>query len=238
MSQTFSRGDYFADLQTRIPNWSLHFTSLDAATFLDDAVREYSRYNPRDVRAGVRGAGIALYSLPASFDPGFSEIVSVEFPVGSNPPEFLHDDEWHLFEKGGNTLGPGTRIQLTQVTPGDGEYFVVAFTRQHSVDSSSTTIEDADFQGVSLLQAAYACEAAATRLSDSTDSTIVGDSVRHETQREAYESRASAYRKLAYQSLGLPLGEDGELANAPYGIDVDWDLKYQHGERFAWHRRR
>ena len=73
------------------------WSDLQINQWINDAIAEYSVHFPRQLNTTIETtAGSRVYDLPA----GFQNLVSVEYPTGEDPPEYLqrldyqHPDFW------------------------------------------------------------------------------------------------------------------------------------------------
>src|SRR6266702_34791 len=120
-------------------------------------VERYSQDRPREIVSDVNGSGSALVALPSdpdSFEDGFSQIRSIEFPMGSIPPSYLLDEDWRLYR-----APDGQKLMLLSSSASAVDVLRITWTGRHKNDGS--TVADSDFFAVCDLAAALCYEALA-----------------------------------------------------------------------------
>lgn len=179
----------------------------DRDAFLAQAIlQRYSKDRPHEMTTDVSGNGTQLLDLPSSgsdvFEDGFSLIRSIEYPVGSVPPELLLAEDWLLYR-----TPSGQKIQIASATPNDSDTLRVAWTARHRDDGS--TVPDADFWAVCDLAAALCYEALAAIYTQTTDPSLAADSVNYRTKGQEYLALAKSVRARYFQHLGIDPADAG-----------------------------
>jgi hypothetical protein len=162
--------------------------SLDR--FIQQAIlQRYSKDRPLTLVSDVEGNGTALVALPVAlapavgtFDPLFSEITRIEYPIGMTPEEDVRSEDWQIYRS-----PTGYEIQLSAFVPETGEYVRFTWTAQHAADGS--TVPQADFYAVADYAASLCLEAMAARASQFGDSTLNADTVNYRSKGQEYLSR-------------------------------------------------
>ena len=168
---------------------------LDGAIAL--AVARYSKDRPRIKVSDLTPTTTTKLPLPATWETDFSEIRSLEYPVGENPLSFLDTDRYGLYDDGAAvTIKLQDSVDTTQTVR-------ASFTIAHVVSDADDTIPAADREAVACWAAAVLCDELASFYSGGTDSTIQADSVRQQSKAQEYSARAKALRKRYLDELGV-----------------------------------
>jgi len=189
----------FRDAAGKVP-------SGDRDTAVTNAIQRYSKDRPRELATDLSGNGTSFIALPSSgsdiFEEAFSAIRSIEFPLGSVPPNFLLEEDWQLYRD------PSTlKIMLLSATPAASDTLRVTWTTRHKNDGS--TVPDPDFEAVCDYAAALCYEALAGTYVQTGDATIMADSVNYRTKNQEAMSMAKAAKKRYFNHLGIPEDDKG-----------------------------
>lgn len=180
---------------------------IDAAVAA--AVAQYSGQAPRSLTVEQTGAAGQFLATPEGWVADESRLVSIEYPVGDMPPQYVPD--------GGAIVLPqpdGTEtIGLIDGLP-DPSTVRIRFTAPHVVDSQADTVPQARRFGVALLAASIVCGQLASFYANQTDSTIAADAVEHKSKSELWAARERAYAKQAEAALGIRLAAPTATAEA------------------------
>ncbi|HET7276135.1 MAG TPA: hypothetical protein VFI91_13280 [Longimicrobiaceae bacterium] len=176
--------------------------SADYNRALIDAVQRYSRVRPRRVVADIEGDGGFDYPLPAQWSPRASRITSVEYPAGERLPRYVDRLDWTVY-----AVPDGEMIRFFAHMPQAGETIRVSFRAPHTISESATTVPAADHDVIVLLASAAACEQLASHYSNSGDSTIMADSVDHQSKARDFAMRAKRFHALADDLIPEDIGE-------------------------------
>src|SRR5258708_100460 len=91
--------------------------SGDRDALLQQAIlQRYSKDRPRELASDQPGNGTQLLAMPTTapdvFEDGFSIIRSVEFPIGSFPPNYVLEEDWQIYR-----APTGLQLMLLAATP-------------------------------------------------------------------------------------------------------------------------
>ena len=186
-------------------------TQRDAA--IVSAVARYSKDRPRQKVEDVVAPGGNLLPLPSLWQPDFSALETLEYPIGQVPPQLISNDDHSIY-----TTPTVDMIMLRDSLPVNAPVRVT-YTIAHDVTDSADTIPLSDREVVSCLAAASLCDQLAGLYSGDSDSTIKADSVNHQSKAGEYASRAKALRKRYLDELGIDAKK-----NVAAGVVVDLDL--------------
>jgi hypothetical protein len=166
-------------------------------------LQRYSKDRPLSLVSDVAGTGTAQVSLPVApagqlgtFDPLFSEITRIEYPIGQVPEETVRSEDWQIYR-----APDGYKIQLSAFSAPVGQSIRFTWTAQHANDGS--TVPGADFYAVCDYAASLCLEAMAARASQFGDNTVSADTVNYRSKAQEFLSLAKAKRKLYYNHLGI-----------------------------------
>jgi hypothetical protein len=183
------------------------------------AIKTYSLTRPRFVVEDEDGAnGIDyLLTLLADWVDGFSVIKVVEYPLDDDEAavNVLQDDAWQIYQK-----PTGKCLRFLEDKPSAAEDFRVAYTSLHICTDDACTIPLIDEGAVQMLAAATFCDMLAAYYAQTSDSTIMADSVDHKSKASEYASRARTYRQQYLNHLGI---KEGSVA--PASVTRDQDTK-------------
>ncbi|MEW8494242.1 MAG: hypothetical protein AB2604_10590 [Candidatus Thiodiazotropha taylori] len=191
-------------------------TTGDIDSAIDMAVTRYSKDRPKsDVQDEVAPGGQRL-NLPANWVPGFSDIQSIEYPIGQDPISEISN--WEIYQ------APAGEEVLLPDSIEAGESVRIKFTVFHQLDSTNDTIPISDREAVASYAAAVCCEQLSTLYIGDTDSTIQADSVDHGSKSRQFSARAKSLRKHYLNELGIE-----EKRNSAAGVIVDMDGRDSRG---------
>jgi hypothetical protein len=169
---------------------------------LDAALATLSRWRPVVTAEDLAGAGSRDVALPDGWEPEFSALRRVEYPVGQFPEAYLEPEAYDLYD------GPdGTVLRLRGCEPPAGAAVRVWWTRARL--EADVTGLDAD--AVANLAAAHCLETLANLFAHTSDPTIQADSVSYQNKSRDFAARAKRARELAYAHFGI---KEGEVAPA------------------------
>lgn len=193
---------------------------------IEQAVVQYSKDRPRKLVEDVTADGSTWLDLPESWQDGISALVSLEYPVGEDPLSYL--EEFDIYQ------GPeAEQIYLHGEAPADGAAVRATFTVLHEVVADADSIPITDRQAVCCLAASLLCEQLATAYAGDRDSTILSDSVDHQSKSRDFATRANQLRKRYTDFIGIE-----DKTAAPAGEFVDWDGADSRGQDRLFHPRR
>jgi len=191
------------------------------------AVSRYSKDRPDRKVEDIIAPGGQLLNLPTSWEPGYSTLQSLEYPLGEVPPLHLAPEDWALYDTPG-----GQQIQLI-ASINAGETVRATYTIARVLDAVTDTIPVADQESVASYAAAVLCDQLASLYSGDTDSTIQADTVDHQGKAREFAARAKSLRKRYYDELGIE-----PKRNVASGVVVDLDMNNSQGNDRLTHPRR
>lgn len=198
---------------------------LDAA--IATAVARYSQDRPRRKVEDLAGVSGRLLALPVAWQADFSELQSLEYPIGDMPPTLIEADRWSLYDE-----PAAQKIMLLDSLPSASTVRAV-FTIRHTLDVATDTIPLQHREATSRYAASLLCDQLASFYANEGDSTIAADATRNQPKSEAYRNRARDYRKQYQDAVGV----DDKTA-APAGVVVNLHSYDSHGQDFLQHPRR
>ncbi len=199
--------------------------------FIDEAIAGYSRSKPRTLVKDWTGADTYDYAMPSTFIEGFSRVVTVENDIGDQQPSIVDDREWTVYRSATGTLV----LRLLDRTPGASETVRMTYTGVHTVDASTGSIPDIDFDAVCNLACAGACRAMSARYSEKLDSSISADSINFRSLAKEWADLAKAYQAAYREHLTDP--EMGRPACMTLNLDAR-AISSGTGRDFLFHERR
>jgi hypothetical protein len=172
-------------------------------------LQRYSKDRPICLVSDVAGTGTAMMPLPVApagqygtFDPQFSEVQRIEYPIGQIPDEDVRSEDWELYRS-----PTGYQLMLSAYLPQIGESARITWTARHNPDGS--TVEPVDFYAVCDYAASLCLEAMAARASQFGDSTMGADTVNYRSKAQEYLSLAGKVRKRYYNHMGVDETPEG-----------------------------
>jgi hypothetical protein len=163
-------------------------------------VQRYSSDRPQELVSDVAGNATSLIALPTSsggtFEDGFSIVRSIEFPIGSVPPNYVLDEDFQFYRD-----PSALKIMLMAVTPSGSDTLRITWTARHKSDGS--TVSDADFEAVCDYAAALGYDALAGIYAQTGDPTIAADTVSYRTKSQEYAGLAKAARQRYYSHMNI-----------------------------------
>lgn len=161
------------------------------------AVERYSEARPVEKAADIAGASGNSIALPTGWESGFSDLKSLEYPVGRVPPTYLESDAYALY------LGTGgLSIMLLSALPA-GSTVRAVFTVHHQLTTLVDSIPLRHREAVAKFASASLCDQLAALYANDTDSTIGAGMVQGQTKSQAYAARARDYRKQYQDAVGV-----------------------------------
>lgn len=175
-------------------------------------LQRYSQDSPLEVVSDIQGNGTNYLPLPVApgeggdlpvFEPTFSVIKQLEFPIGQQPPQLILDSDFRLYR-----APSGYQILINFDTPGPTEYVRALWTARHLADGS--TVPDQDFFAVVDFAASLGAERLATFYVGTGDSTLQADVVQYRSKSAEMLAVAKALRKRYYNHMGVEEGATGQ----------------------------
>lgn len=223
--------DFVGWMADRIKDGAAYLSTADKTTALTQALQMYSRHRPLVSRTKAAGTGGYDYSVPTGWVDGLSQVVSLEYPWGSQIPEYVDANDFDIYHDGSNF-----KLRFLQDSPGTTEYYLLTWTLPHSV-STTSTVYSYDEQAVADLAASLCLRKLAARQAQSTDTTIDADAVNYGQQPQTYTQLADRLLRQYRDHMGLS-GDGSQSDAAPATVYLDADTNYPWGEERIVHRRR
>lgn len=225
--------DLKTSVETLLKDDADFLTSAEIDEIIQQGLRHLNRDRPFEFAVDITGDGTQDYALPATFQKGFSMVRQVEFPAGENPPVFLDEsDDWFLYEDPTKAAGSQQRLRFKESTPSATDKIRVTLSTPHTVDGSTSTLDQTAYQAATFKAATLAFRSLAARFMQSTDPTIAADSVDYGQQAQNYLFEAERYN-TNYKEL------IGQMGKPPAAQALDEiDIGFMHGEDFLMHGRR
>lgn len=212
-------GDWLTLLDARIQDTAVKLSVFEKNSAIAEAVKRYSLDSPRERVQTIVGTGIAFtFALAADFEDGFSQVRSVEYPVGQQDPEYLDENSYRLY------LDPSTgvlKLRLLDLVIPTTQTAYVVYTTQHSVTVSpaADTVPVIDRESTVSLAASVCARQLAMLYAQTSDSTLGAESV-------AYRAKSYEYLALAkdleavYSNRGVIDEKSITAASAMLDLDV------------------
>lgn len=176
------------------------------------AVEQYSKDRPDDKVEDVVSAGGRYLDYPAAWQADFSEMQSLEHPIGEFPPSFINPADWTVY------ASPGAEQLLLRIELDANATVRTTYSIRRVLTDSADTIPVGDREPVACYAAAVLCEQLATFYSGDSDSTLEADSVNQSSKAREFSSRAKGLRKRYFDALGID-----PKRNVAAGVVVDHD---------------
>jgi hypothetical protein len=158
------------------------------------ALARYSKGKPRILVRDLPGTDGHDLALPVEWSPDFSEVRSLEYPIGTVPADLLQPGCWALYQSPTSTV-----IRLDDLAPAATETIRCTFVVLHT----EATLPATDVEPVADIAAAICLLQLAAAYGNSTDSTIQADSVDHQSKTDQYRRLATELRRKGLAALGL-----------------------------------
>ncbi len=137
--------------------------TLNAETYLQEAVQVYSKHRPLAATLEITGNGTGIYDLPDDWVSGFSAITKIEYPfpaeLGEEESSILDPGDYMVYE-----TDLGLELRLLKAEPAATEEFRISYTIRHSITAEASTIPDEDTDAIITLAGALACFAMARKI--------------------------------------------------------------------------
>lgn len=194
-------------------------SKIDYKLKIQEAVVQYSKDRPRDIRAvDTAGNGGSDYTLPTTFEDGFSQIIKVEFPTGEQVPLILDPELTMIYDN-----GTSKKLRFLVHKPSSGDKFGLTHTARHTLTETSSTIADADFDAVALLAASKVSLMLAVRFARTRDSFQSADVINFRTKSDDYKGLAETLEKEYKKLMKI---EGGTPSQVVFDIDTQPSFRY------------
>jgi hypothetical protein len=218
-----------SDYQTLVDNLVRDDAAKIATTERDRAlglaVQRYSKDREKLAVEDLTPADANTLPLPAGWQADFSELRTLEFPIGQMPPSILDQARYSLYQ-----APSGIVVKVADAVAVSASSVRSAYTIAHVVDATHDTIPIADREAVACWAAAALCDQLASLYSGDTDSTIQADSVHAQPRAAQYAARAKTLRTRYLNELGI----DDKRA-VPAGTVVAMDKPDSRGQSRITH---
>jgi len=162
----------------------------ELAASLRRGIARLAEARPRRIITDFTGNGSAkVFTLPTTFEAGFSDVVKVLYPFDANAVEMPEDIE--LARLSVVDVGDGTFKLRLDFAPAVSKKVRIVFTARHSMDDQGSTIKSVSDEDAVIHWAAAEClRIMAAKAIGVGDSLLGADTV-------SYQSRSSQYKSLA-----------------------------------------
>lgn len=169
----------------------------DVSTAAALVIKRYNADRPRELTQDVLvGAGLVVQT-PDHWVNKRSHIVHIESPIGRNPPSFVTEDYYYVYDL------PDGGVEL-RLLPGAGDVGQSVRVRYTSSHTSSLTFDEDDCEALACLGAAILCDQLAALYGHDSDATVQADSVQHNDKGRQFAARARDYRARYEGKFGKP----------------------------------
>jgi hypothetical protein len=171
-------------------------------------IQRYSLDSPLYIVSDIAGDGTNYLPIPVApgegedlpvFEPNFSIIESIEYPIGQQPVQLVLDSDIRLYRS-----PTGYQIMLNFDAPPVGSSLRVTWTARHLPDGS--TVPDKDFYAVVDFAGSLAAEKLASFYVGTGDSSIQADVVNYRSKSQEMLNIAKALRKRYFNHMGIDEG--------------------------------
>jgi hypothetical protein len=209
--------DYQNLLNSLIRDDSHVVTTTDIDKAIQLAVVRYSSDFPLLKVADLTANGTNALSVPLDWLVGFSAIESIEYPLGSFPPNVMDAEQYCLYQSpvGLSVLFVFVPTETARLT----------YALAHTVTTLVDSINPLHREAVTCWAAAWCCDQLAAYYASASDNTIQADHVQRNSQSADYARLAKNYRARYFSELGIK--EDRQIAAS---VVVDLDLKNSRGQ--------
>lgn len=192
---------------------------------IDLAVKRYSKDRPQEKTQDVTPADANHLPLPAAWETDFSELRSLEHPIGNVPPSVIGQERYGFYRS-----PTDLKIQLLDAVAVAANNVRATYTIRHVVSAIADTIPIEDREPAACWAAAILCDELAALYSGNTDSTIQADTVSSTSKAQEYAARGRALRTRYFKELGID-----EKRAEPAGVVVNLDFPDSHGQERLTH---
>ncbi len=189
--------DYLDEIGSMTNDMEHKLSASNLISLLKKAVTDWGEDEPLKLKKKIDGTGSTSYVLAtilsSLWSHGFSEILSIEYPFGSNPIEIVKRDLFEIYDDGTAQDGSNLILRFVNDVPASDKHFVLEFTAAPYLSDSvvpnfpNTRL---NFSKITTLASAYACQRLATAYAQSVDALITADTVN-------YNDKSSKYTKLS-----------------------------------------
>lgn len=219
--------DYLDSIPALVRDGASLLDTLDHERALAAAVARYSSDKPRPAVEDVAAAGGHILALPGGWEPDFSTLTGIEYPIDQHPPARLPGEAWELY------LGPGGwQIRVAGALPAAAPVRL-RYTIAHAVTPTGDSIPATHRRAVASLAAALLCGELAAHYANDQAPTIQADSAPGRSKAQEYAARERALRQSYADQLGVQTH-----AAVPAGVTVNLRATDSRGEDRLMHPER
>lgn len=169
----------------------------DVAAAVGLVINRYNADRPRTLIEDLEVLEGLVIETPGAWVNHRSSIVSIETPIGENPPSYVTEDYYYVYD-----LPVGdVELRLLSGAASVGAVCRVTYTSSHL--SAATFLED-DCEELAYFGAANLCDQLAAIYAHESDSTISADTVNHADKNRRFSARAREYRTRYERKFGQP----------------------------------
>ena len=193
---------------------------FDAA--IAEALNRYSKHRPRLVVDDVAGQDGPDIALPEGWVNDFSNIDSIEFPIGNMPETRIDRVDWRFYKTPTDTF-----IRFAAARPASVEEVRVTFTAL----PLEAPLPPVDVEAVANLAASFCCGQLARHYGQTSDPTIQADVVNYRSKGDEYARRAKELEAQYKNHVGIKESDTTPAAMAVAPAPDDSRVRLTHGRR-------
>lgn len=219
--------DYTTLVTAAVRDDASKLSAGEISSAIAQAVARYSKDRPRTKVEDLTAPGGNLLPLPAAWEADFSQLGSLEYPIGNVPPDIIGAGGWAMY-----TTPTALKIQVAAAIQANAAVRAT-YTIAHVLSATVDTIPVGDRESVSSYAAAILSDQLASLYSNDQDSTINADSVQHSSKAGEFSRRAKVLRQRYFDDLGIDTKR-----NVAAGAVVNLDMASSVGRDRITHQRR
>lgn len=213
----YAVADFVAELPNVLSDDAGRLTGTVPALVQRAIIERYSQDAPLEIVSDVQGNGTNYLDLPIApgegndlpvFEPNFSVLKSIEYPIGQQPPQMVLDSDFRVYR-----TPQGYKVLINFDTPGPTDTARMTWTARHLADGS--TVPDKDFYAVVDFVASLGAEKLATFYVGTGDASIQADVVNYRSKSQEMLTVAKALRKRYFNHMGVDENAAGGDEVAP-----------------------
>jgi hypothetical protein len=213
----YAISDFVAEIPNVLSDDANHLGDRLPAMVGRAITQRYSVDAPLELVSDVDGNGTNYLDLPVApgeggnlpvFEPTFSILKSIEFPIGQQPPQLVLDSDFRIYR-----TPQGYKVLINFDTPGPTDTARMTWTARHLADGS--TIPDKDFYALVDFAGSLAAEWLASFYVGTGDASMQADVVNYRSKSQEMLTVAKALRKRYYNHMGVDETASGGNEVAP-----------------------
>ena len=206
-------GSLLSLTESRAKDTSGRLSETDKDNAISTAITRYSRHRPLTKILDIAGSGTNDINVPAEWVPEFSELRSVEYPVGQVPAELLGADDFTVYKS-----PAGEKIRLLTQRPSAQETLRITITVLRTQES----IPAVDLNSVADFAASLCLRTLASMYLDTSDPTIGADVVNYRSKSGEATSLANKLEEQYNKHIGIKDDGSPPAASAVSSFTVDY----------------